>query len=53
MMCKFNAEYEYAKRNGYTGTYAEYEALQYEGYCRRMARMEIIPLTENDWIENQ
>lgn len=52
-MTKLANEYAYAVRNGYKGTHQEYLQLNYEGYKRTMARMQIPAAGFPQWLENQ
>lgn len=49
-MRDFSRNLGFARRNGYKGTYAEYEQIQYKGYCDTCKRCEIKPLSKTDWL---
>lgn len=48
-MTKFAKAHEYATRNGFRGSLAEYVTLQYQGYVLTLARLDIAPMTRQEW----
>lgn len=51
MTNEFRSAYAYAQRNGYTGTYKQYVAVQYDAYCAICKRQEITPLSYAEWVK--
>lgn len=48
-MNTYHGSYEYAQRNGFTGSYAEHVELQYVAYAARCAMLGIQPLSRDQW----
>lgn len=46
------ANFAYAVSNGYTASYAEYEASAYKGYCTICQRCDIKPMSRTQWAFN-
>jgi len=46
------ANYAYAVSNGYTASYAEYEASAYKGYCAICRRCDVKPMSRTQWAFN-
>lgn len=42
-------EYEFAKRNGYNGSYDEYLILNYKSYCDTCIRCDVAAMTFDQW----
>lgn len=54
MYYKFDSQFSYARRNGFTGTIEQYVKNQYKGYAAICKRCDIKkPLNINQWIDSK
>lgn len=53
MYSKFASGHEYARANGYKGSYAEYIARLYDGYCKNCSNCGIKPMRKQEWFDKQ
>lgn len=50
---KYEKAHNYARANGYKGSYDEYVNLQYKGYCENCKRCDIKPMKKQQWMEHE